>query len=129
MNSGNSLLMTGGSSAINVGDIAKAKAGFLQVSISADLTSVNLDGNSSVSLLGSSSSIGTMAGGSAIALGGSAASTITGQTKLLVNTITKEEGFEGVTVGAMGGGLAVSAFGGIALLRLVKILSWTSNLV
>ncbi len=61
-----------------------------------------------------------MAGGSAIALGGSAASTITGQTKLLVNTITKEEGFEGVTVGAMGGGLAVSAFGGIGTSEIGK---------
>ncbi|WP_304702771.1 autotransporter family protein [Turicimonas muris] len=120
MNSGNSLLMTGGSSAINVGDIAKAKAGFFQASLSAELTSVNLDGNSSVSLLGSSSSIGTMAGGSAIALGGSAASTVTGQTKLLVNTITKAEGFEGVTVGAMGGGLAVSAFGGIGTSEIGK---------
>ncbi len=120
MNSGNSLLMTGGSSAINVGDIAKAKAGIFQASLSAELTSVNLDGNSSVSLLGSSSSIGTMAGGSAIALGGSATSTVTGQTKLLVNTITKAEGFEGVTVGAMGGGLAVSAFGGIGTSEIGK---------
>lgn len=112
MNSGNSLLMTGASSAINIGNIATLTASGLSVNLGAEKTSATLDGNSSVSLSGSSTSFGTFTGGSAVALGGEASSTVTGTTTLEIKTTTNAEGFEGITVGALGGGLAVGALGG-----------------
>lgn len=125
MNSGNSLLMTGASSAINIGqfsDLTYSKViavkPWLKVTLGAGArpgakeTHVTLDGNSTINLLGSSSSFGTFTGGSAVALGGKASSTLTGNTHLVVNTEVDSAGLEGLTVGALGGGLAVGAFGG-----------------
>ena len=112
MNSGNSLLMTGASSAINIGDVMNLKAGNHNGSLKAEKTDVTLKGDSSIELNGSSSSFGTFTGGSAVALGGKATSTVTGTTSLVINTETKGQGFEGLTIGAMGGGLAVGALGG-----------------
>ncbi len=113
--SGNSLLMVGASSAINVGSVATLKMSENQeITLKASETNVTLDGNSEVNLGGTTTSLGTFAGGSAVALGGKATSTVTGSTTLTINTQTKGEGFEGITVGAVGGGLAVGILGGEA---------------
>ena len=124
MNSGNSLFMIGASSAINVGNIASIKGQTtkeifgrpITVKVSAapnaKETNVTLDGNVAVNFTGTSTSALTFVGGSALALGGSASSTLTGDSHLTINTTSKGQGFEGLTVGATGGGLAVGLFGG-----------------
>lgn len=112
MESGNSLLLTSASSAINIGNVVTLKASGIPVNLKSLETSVILDGDASISLLKSSSSFATVSGGSAVALGGKATSTVTGTTSLLINTQTKPQGFEGITVGALGGGLAIGAMGG-----------------
>ena len=121
MNSGNSLLMTGASSAVNVGDIATVSKsgipffGTVNVTPSAEETNVKLDGNSSIQFLGTSSSAGTFVGGSAVALGGKATSTVTGSSNLTIETTPNAQGFEGLHLGAIGGGLAVGVAGGNAV--------------
>ena len=103
MNSGNSLLLVGASSAINVGEVAKFGVSFIQLPPKAQSTSVTLDGNSSVALNGSTSSLGSFAAGSALALGGRATSTVTGSSSLSIDTTPKGAGLEGLTIGAFGG--------------------------
>ena len=112
LNSGNSVLLTGASSAINIGNIANGKASIISIKPSAQETNVTLDGNSNVTLSGSTSSLATVTAGSALALGGKATSTLTGNSHLVINTKSQGQGFEGLTVGATGGGLAVGLFGG-----------------
>lgn len=112
MNSGNSLLLVGASSAINVGEVAKFGVSFIQLPPKAQSTSVTLDGNSSVALNGSTSSLGSFAAGSALALGGRATSTVTGSSSLSIDTTPKGAGLEGLTIGAFGGGLSVGVLGG-----------------
>lgn len=114
MNSGNSILMTGASSAINVGPIISAQVmgDFATATLGSKSTDVILDGNATVELKGKTTSALTFVGGSAVALGGNASSTLTGDSHLTINTTSKGQGFEGLTVGATGGGLAVGLFGG-----------------
>ena len=118
MNSGNSLLMTGASAAINVGEFVTLKkggipfVGTVNVTPSAKETHVKLEGNSKVMLNGSSSTALTIVGGSSVSLAGKSTSTVTGNTYLSINTASKGLGFEGLTIGAIGGGTAVSLFGG-----------------
>ena len=114
MNSGNSILMTGASSAINLGPIISAPVGggSVTATLGSKSTDVILDGNATVELKGKTTSALTFVSGSAVALGGSASSTLTGDSHLTINTTSKGQGFEGLTVGATGGGLAVGLFGG-----------------
>lgn len=114
MNSGNSILMTGASSAINVGPIISAEVlgGLATATLGSKSTEVVLDGNTTVELKGKTTSALTFVGGSSIALGGAASSMLTGDSHLTINTTSKGQGFEGLTVGATGGGLAVGVFDG-----------------
>lgn len=114
MNSGNSILMTGASSAINVGPIISAEVlgDLATATLGSKSTEVVLDGNTTVELKGKTTSALTFVGGSSIALGGAASSMLTGDSHLTINTTSKGQGFEGLTVGATGGGLAVGVFGG-----------------
>lgn len=112
-NSGNLLGLTGGSSAINVSD----------VSINWFLGSAKFDGgeastivkgNSLINLNNSTSAVGVVGSGSAIALGGKASTSVLGSTTINVNTETDSSGYEGVTAGIVGGGLAGATWGGEA---------------
>ena len=121
MESGNSLLMVGAGSAINIGN---AFSGTLEVKLpiiggkpitpTGKETHVSLDGNSGILLSGSTSSFGTFTAGSAIAVGGLATSGVSGNSHLTIATTSKGQGFEGLTIGASGGGLAIGLFGGQA---------------
>lgn len=117
MLSGNSILMTGGSSAINVGGFGvTAEQGGLKASIDfkAESTKTVLNGSTRLDIKGSSSVAGLFGGGSAIALGGTAISEVTGGSHITINTSVQSKGFEGIAAGVMGGGLAVGMMGGNA---------------
>lgn len=110
INSGNILLLTGGSSAINI------KTGELLgiLSTEADSTSVTIEGSTSIDILGSTTTAGVFGGGSAVALGGLASSLVTQGATIHINTQLKSQGNEGYHVGVVGGGLAIGTMGGQA---------------
>lgn len=117
MQSGNSFLMFGGSSAINVGGFgAAADLDFIKGSIdfAAESTKTVLDGSTYMDIKGSSSVAGLFGGGSAIALGGTAISEVLGNSHIVIDTETHSEGYEGVSVGVVGGGFAAGVLGGEA---------------
>ena len=108
--SGNILLLTGGSSAINI------KTGELLgiLSTEADSTSVTIEGSTSIDILGSTTTAGVFGGGSAVALGGLASSLVTQGATIHIDTQLKSQGNEGYHVGVVGGGLAIGTMGGQA---------------
>lgn len=110
INSGNILLLTGGSSAINI------KTGKLLgiLSTEADSTSVTIEGSTSIDILGSTTTAGVFGGGSAVALGGLASSLVTQGATIHIDTQLKSQGNEGYHVGVVGGGLAIGTMGGQA---------------
>ena len=117
MQSGNSFLMFGGSSAINVGGFgAAADLDSIKGSIdfAAESTKTVLDGSTYMDIKGSSSVAGLFGGGSAIALGGTAISEVLGNSHIVIDTETHSEGYEGVSVGVVGGGFAAGVLGGEA---------------
>lgn len=118
MLSGNSILMFGGSSAINIGGLGLSygmdSALGAEVNFSAESTKTVLDGSTHLDIKGSSSVAGLFGGGSAIALGGTAISEVTGGSHITINTAVQSKGFEGIAAGVMGGGLAVGMMGGKA---------------
>ena len=82
--SGNLIGFVGGSSAINLKGIsAETSLGSIPVSatLQGNSTKVTLDGKTEINLNGSTTSAGVLAGGSAIAIGGSATSIVTGTSK------------------------------------------------
>ena len=116
--SGNLFGLVGGSSAINVngptGSIS-ALGGILniQAQMTAESTSAELAGNVKVALSGHSNAAGVFLSGSAIALGGTANSTVSGNTTLEISSAHHENHrLSGVTVGVFGGGLAASTLNG-----------------
>lgn len=119
MLSGNSLLMFGGSSAINVGGFG-GSASFLNgllggtINFTSESTKTVLDGSTYMAIKGSSSVAGLFGGGSAIALGGTAISEVLGNSHIVIDTETNSEGYEGVSVGVVGGGFAAGVLGGEA---------------
>lgn len=112
-NSGNLLGLTGGSSAINVSDVS---INWLLGSAKFDggEASTIVKGNSLINLNNSTSAVGVVGSGSAIALGGKASTSVLGSTTINVNTETDSAGYEGVTAGIVGGGLAGATWGGEA---------------
>ena len=120
--SGNLFGHVNGSSAINIGDIiqaqATAKKGHLEitgtVSSNAKSTSTILQGNSTLTVEGNGCIASGIAGGSAIALGGTATSKVTGQSQIVINNNGINDGtsINSMSVGLVGGGLAASGFGG-----------------
>ena len=109
MHNGNSILMTGAGSAINVSGL-----GALGFVAQAESTSYELNGNTTLNLLDETTSALTLVGGSAVALGGNASSTVTGSSTINVNTQTSSDGYAGITAGVIAGGTAVSTWGGKA---------------
>lgn len=67
-----------------------------------------------IDLKGTTSAIGVVGSGSAIALGGKASTSVLGSTTINVNTETDSAGYEGVIAGIVGGGLAGATWGGEA---------------
>lgn len=125
--SGNLFSHVNASSAINVGNIGKVTAsesvtlfGKLQINATgvakpnAESTTTILNGNSLLNIKGTGCVAGALAGGSAIALGGSATSKVTGQSQIIVNNSGVNDGssINSMSVGLVGGGLAASGFGG-----------------
>lgn len=119
MLSGNSLLMFGGSSAINVGGFGGSASFFNgllggTINFTSESTKTVLDGSTYMAIKGSSSVAGLFGGGSAIALGGTAISEVLGNSHIVIDTETNSEGYEGVSVGVVGGGFAAGVLGGEA---------------
>lgn len=113
--SGNLISFVGGSSSINVSGITgKASIlGFiLEVPTTAAETHVTVDGSTSISLGGTTSSAGLIGGSAAIALGGISSATVTGGSTITIATDTNYEGYEGVSAGVIGGGLSAAVMGG-----------------
>lgn len=113
--SGNLISFVGGSSSINVSGITgKASIlGFiLKVPTTAAETHVTVDGSTSISLGGTTSSAGLIGGSAAIALGGISSATVTGGSTITIATDTNYEGYEGVSAGVIGGGLSAAVMGG-----------------
>lgn len=112
-NSGNLLGLTGGSSAINVSDVSMNWI-FGSAKFDGGEASTIVKGNSLINLNNSTSAVGVVGSGSAIALGGKASTSVLGSTTINVNTETDSAGYEGVTAGIVGGGLAGATWGGEA---------------
>lgn len=110
-NSGNLLGLIGGSSAINIsgvnimGPVIKFTGG---------VANTRVEGSSRIDLNGSTSVVGVVGSGSAIALGGQANTIVEGDSIINISTETSSQGYEGVTAGVIGGGLAGATWGGAA---------------
>ena len=110
-NSGNLLGLIGGSSAINIsgvnimGPVIKFTGG---------VANTRVEGSSRIDLNGSTSVVGVVGSGSAIALGGQANTIVEGDSIINISTETSSQGYEGVTAGVIGGGLAGATWGGVA---------------
>ena len=111
--SGNLLAVTGGSVALNVNG-PTLKASVVEVPLTAPSTTATVDGSTTISLQGTTTSTAVFTGGSAIALGGEATSNVTGTSHLSIGTKASPAGYEGMTLGAFGGGLSAATVGGTA---------------
>lgn len=109
--SGNLISFVGGSSSINVSGIT-GKASILEVPTTAAETHVTVDGSTSITLGGTTSSAGLIGGSAAIALGGISSATVTGGSTITIATDTNHGGYEGVSAGVIGGGLSAAVMGG-----------------
>lgn len=121
--SGNLLAVTGGSVALNVnGPVLQAGSGWLKVTVplAAPSTTATVDGSTTISLQGTTTSAAVFTGGSAIALGGEATSNVTGTSHLSIGTKASPAGYEGMTLGAFGGGLSAATMGGTASSKVEK---------
>lgn len=117
--SGNLLAVTGGSVALNVNG-PTLKASFVEVPLTAPSTTATVDGSTTISLQGTTTSAAVFTGGSAIALGGEATSNVTGTSHLSIGTKASPAGYEGMTLGAFGGGLSAATMGGTASSKVEK---------
>lgn len=111
-NSGNLLGLIGGSSAINIStdiSVLLPLASFDGVE-----ASTIVKGDSLIDLKGTTSAIGVVGSGSAIAFGGKANTIVEGDSIINISTETDSQGYEGVTAGVIGGGLAGATWGGAA---------------
>lgn len=113
-NSGNLFGLTGGSSAINVANVnVNFRAGFITADVAAEQTSVTINGNVGVTLQGHTNAAGVLLAGSALALGGTANSTVKENAVLdITSTHHSEHDLSGLTAGIFGGGLAASTLMG-----------------
>lgn len=121
--SGNLLAVTGGSVALNVnGPVLQAGSGWLKVTVplAAPSTTATVDGSTTISLQGTTTSAAVFTGGSAIALGGEATSNVTGTSHLSIGTKASPAGYEGMTLGAFGGGLSAATMGGTVASKVEK---------
>lgn len=117
--SGNLLAVTGGSVALNVNG-PTLKASVVEVPLTAPSTTATVDGSTTISLQGTTTSAAVFTGGCAIALGGEATSNVTGTSHLSIGTKASPAGYEGMTLGAFGGGLSAATMGGTASSKVEK---------
>ena len=117
--SGNLLAVTGGSVALNVNG-PTLKASVVEVPLTAPSTTATVDGSTTISLQGTTTSAAVFTGGSAIALGGEATSNVTGTSHLSIGTKASPAGYEGMTLGAFGGGLSAATVGWTASSKVEK---------
>ena len=116
---GNLLAVTGGSMALNING-PHLKASGLTVPLAAPSTTATVDGSTTISLQGTTTSAAVFTGGSAIALGGKATSNVTGTSHLSIGTKASPAGYEGMTLGAFGGGLSAATMDGTASSKVEK---------
>lgn len=112
---GNVLGGVGASAAISVGNIEANALGILNITLDG-YTNVTLDGNVTTNVY-DKANLGAFAnGGGAIAIGGTANSTVTGDTTLNIigGENVMKEGIDGINVGVAGGGVALTTIGGEA---------------
>jgi len=112
-NSGNLLGLTGGSSAVNISGVDVPILIPLYSFDGGDASTI-VEGNSLIDLKGTTSAIGVVGAGSAIAFGGKANTIVEGDSIINIGTETDSQGYEGVTAGVIGGGLAGATWGGTA---------------
>lgn len=118
--SGNLFMLTGGSSAINISGLnVNIDTSFQGIGVKVDAdataksTSVTIAGNVGVKLEGHTNAAGVLLAGSAIALGGTANSTVKENAVLnITSTHHSEHSLSGLTTGIFGGGLAASTLMG-----------------
>lgn len=128
INSGNVIGGLGGSAAVSVGNIsidANGKItllnGLMEIPVQVDIktggkTTTTIDGNVTTNVY-DKANLGAFAnGGGAIAIGGTANSTVTGDTTLNIigGENVMKEGIDGINVGVAGGGVALTTIGGEA---------------
>lgn len=112
--SGNLFLLTGGSSAINLSAV-EAHALGLKYGAMAQETSATIDGTVTLNLGGHVNAAGVLGAGSAMAIAGTANSTVTGDVSVNVNSAHhKDNAVSGVVAGIVGGGSAIGTLGGTA---------------
>lgn len=112
---GNVLGGVGASAAISVGNIEANALGILNITLDGH-TKVTLNGNVTTNVY-DKANLGAFAnGGGAIAIGGTANSTVTGDTTLNIigGENVMKEGIDGINVGVAGGGVALTTIGGEA---------------
>ena len=137
VNNGNLIGGVGGSAAVAMGNIDvdyKNKVGdmnaliyeFSDLTMSADLTmqgktTTTINGDVNVGIYGGSNVAGFAGGGLAMGMGGEAASTVNGDVNInidsaveLMDGVSGNSKFDGITAGITGGGAAVTTFGGKA---------------
>lgn len=111
--SGNVIGAIAGSSAINVNAVTLKKS-IIQLQTKAESSRVTVTGNSVLNIGGTACAAGAFAGGSAVSIGGKAESQVTGNSTIVLNNTTENEGgsINSLNVGLIGGGLAVATLGG-----------------
>ena len=116
VDSGNYFGFTGASSAININGLSGTAVDMgLTLPTQAEQTGATLNGNVQIDLNGATNAAGVLLSGSSIALGGTANSTVTGNTTLNISSAHhKDHRLSGVTVGVLGGGMAASTLQGTA---------------
>lgn len=114
MHSGNTLLMSTGGSAINIGNIGSAQAFSITADFQSESVTNTLEGDSEFIAEGNTTSVLTGVGGTALALGGKSDMTVTGNTHTLINTVPSSAGYDGLTFGLTGSGVALAGVGGEA---------------
>lgn len=113
--SGNVLGAIAGSLAMNVSGIGIDTEKLSNLTANAISTETILNGNSTLSIGGHANAAGAFAGGGALALGGSAISTVTGNSNVTINSKhDAQNAVSGAVVGVFGGGLAASTLNGTA---------------
>lgn len=112
--SGNVFGAFGGSLAANVNGITVSQS-VISVTMEAPSVETVLNGNSTLSIGGHANAAGAFAGGGALALGGSAISTVTGNSNVTIDSKhDAQNAVSGAVVGVFGGGLAASTLNGTA---------------
>lgn len=118
INNGNVLGGVGASTAVTVGNISakdKDNDGVLLNAVFNGNTATTIHGNVNVGVSNGANVAGFATGGLAAALGGTAISTVNGDTLLNINSdVNLLNATDGVTSGISGGGAAISTLGGTA---------------